>query len=149
MRDMSRVAARLNDDTLIDGQDLFYHIKPHHRTLHDLCLRSAYEQYSSGGESLLTTSHPAEGGYSVCNAKTSSFTPNIQCHRKVLALPDLSMLEGMNLKLCAEPILVILAVRSHGRLLRSWKAPEPMNGYGNTAAGRASIDTAKRELWEK
>lgn len=153
MRDMSRVAARLNDDTLIDGQDLFYHIgKPHHRTLHDLCLRSAYEQYSSGGEPLFTTSHPAEGGYSGVQCQDFIFySQHTMLTRKVLALPDLSMLEGMNPRetLCRadpwspQPSGVMAGCFDHGKQF------EPKNGYGNTAAGRASIDTAKRELREK
>lgn len=153
MRDLSRVAARLNDDTLMDGQDLFYHVgKPHHRTIHDLCLRSAYEQYSGGGEPLFTTSHPAEGGYSGVQCQDFIFySRHTMLTRKVLALPDLSTLEGMNPRepLCRADAWAILPTGVMSDCFDQGKDFEPGTGYGNTVATRAKIDFAKRKVREK
>ena len=82
----------------MDGQDLFYHIgKPHYRALHGLCLRSAYEQYNSGGEPLFTTAQPAEEDMSGVQCQDYIFySGHTMLTRKVLALPNLSVLEGMN-----------------------------------------------------
>lgn len=150
LRDRSRVAARLNDDTFLDGTDLFYHVgKPHHRTLHDLILRSAYEQYSAGGEPLFTTSEPSEGHESGVQCQDYIFYSKNQMHaRKVLAIPDLGMLRGDNPRepLCqADPW-----TKEPTGVLRNCynkqKQFEPKGGYGNVNASKASIESAKRVL---
>lgn len=113
LRDPSRLAQRLNDDTLLDGTEAVLYIgRPDPRQLHSLSLRSAYETYSAGGEPLFTQSLPATGNIDgVACSDYIFFSGHSMYAEEVLSLPTLTQLRGDN----------PMSALSHGDPY--WKAP--------------------------
>ena len=155
LRDVSRVTAKLNDATFVDGSDLFQHIGvPHPRSIHYLNLRSGYEQYCSGGEPLFTESYPAEHGSSgVCTTDYIFYSGQALTCKEVLAIPDLVTLTGENPReylAAADPLFSAPPSKCELSFGRG-KSFEPVGGYGSShkAASKSSIQHAKKILLEK
>jgi hypothetical protein len=99
LRDSSRDAQRLNDDTLLDGAEAVLSLgRADPRQTHNLFLRSAYEAYSSGGEPLFTQSQPAADGFPSGVACTDFiFYSGLSMYaEQVMSLPHLNQLRGDN-----------------------------------------------------
>lgn len=98
LRDTSRAARRLNDDTVLDGAELVRNLgRPDPRQKHNLSLRSAYESYSAGGEPLFTQSLPGEGEIPGVACSDYIFYSGHQMFvLDVLSLPHLNQLRGDN-----------------------------------------------------
>lgn len=98
LRDTSRAARRLNDDTVLDGAELVRNLgKPDARQKHNLSLRSAYESYSAGGEPLFTQSLPGEGEIpGVACVDYIFYSGHQMVVIDVLSLPHLNQLRGDN-----------------------------------------------------
>ena len=98
LRDPSRLARRLNDDTVLDGAEFVRTLgRPDARQKHSLSLRSAYESYSAGGEPLFTQSMPGEGDIAgVACVDYIFYSGHQMVVQDVLSLPQLNQLRGDN-----------------------------------------------------
>lgn len=105
----------IDDDVILDGSAIMKKIgKPNHRNVHILNLRSAYENYSSGGEPLFTQSMPtATGGSGAICTDYIFFSSNSLVASRVLSLPPLSQLRGDDPR---QPVAVLDS---------NWSSPPP------------------------
>ena len=150
LRDPSRLASKINDSTIMDGADLFKNLgRTHFRQLHDLGLRSAYEQYSTAGEPLYTTSYPSEEGRpGVFCGDYIFYSKNSMYCTRVCALPEITMLSGSNPReiLCKADPYYQLPASQFRSSFNQGHAFEPKGGYGHTAATRSDINNCKKQI---
>jgi hypothetical protein len=152
LRDISRTTSKLNDSTYLDGADLFKHLGvPHARMLHTIPMRSAYEQYGSGGEPLYTQSYPAEDG--ICGVTCTDYifySGGAMYATEVLACPEISQLYGENPReLIAAPDAMFLKPKSvFASSFERHKQFIPKDGYGTNPVSNSVAKNAAKTLLE-
>lgn len=155
LRDEARVAQRLNDDTLLDGAETVLYVgRADPRQTHNLFLRSAYENYSSGGEPLFTQSFPANDG-SPCGVACSDYifySAQSMYAEEVLSLPCINQLRGDNpqcLLSRADPYWKDpppLVRGMYNKHLASIKFQQPSSASASATFSKQQIAEAKRQL---
>ncbi len=153
LRDISRSTSKLNDATYLDGADLFKRLGvPHPRMLHTLPLRSAYEQYGSGGEPLYTQSYPAEDG--ACGVTCTDYifySGNSMYAMELLACPELNQLSGENPRepMAAPDPMFAQPSEYFASSFGQHQQFVPKEGYGSKAVPNSTVQQAKKILLEK